>query len=239
MKLDPKFIEEISQFETIYCLISGGYHSTASTLLLKDYGFENVILIHNDTGLVMKSSQKTIRKLIQITKYEYIVLIPLLKNETIWDVLKRSFKTVKTVRDIIKRGEYYDRTKFECCYKLKKKPAKNFYKQIDKNNFVVLNSLCPFESKIRGIKLSEIRKKDTFLRKHKKFGNVWIGYPFRDLYKEDPFLPYLKSKGFNKIQHSGCRICPILIAFDIYKAPQYYNSLKAMAKLVLPCFNGI
>jgi rhodanese-related sulfurtransferase len=53
MRLTKQFIEEIKPFKTIYCLVSGGYHSTAAALLLKEHGFENVILTHNKTYLVI------------------------------------------------------------------------------------------------------------------------------------------------------------------------------------------
>ena len=63
-----------------------------------------------------------------------------------------------------------------------------------------------------------------------------VAYPFRDIYSDKPFSNYLQSKGFKKITHSGCVICPILIAFNMYKTQQYYNSLKAMARAGMPCF---
>ena len=56
MKFTEQFLKEISEFVSIYCLVSGGYHSTTAALLLKDYGFSNVYLVHNRTYLEMKSS---------------------------------------------------------------------------------------------------------------------------------------------------------------------------------------
>ena len=149
MKFDKKFIEELNQFEDIYCLISGGYHSTTSALLLKDSGFKNVTLLHNNTNLEMRTSLKTIDKVIEITGFEFIQVIPHLKG-TIWDLMKECFKKIPEVREDIKNGRY-DRTKFKCCYELKKKPIKHFYNSLDKSKSVVINSLCPFESRIRRI----------------------------------------------------------------------------------------
>lgn len=231
IKLEKQFIEEISQFETIYCLVSGGYHSTASALLLKDNDFENVILVHNKTFLEMRSSVKTMQKLQDITKYPYIEIEPDLKGETVWEIMKRSLQKIPEVREDI-RNKKYDRSKFECCRKLKKAPGYKFFRT--KKNSVIIDSQCPFESNQRNHRLREIREKDTWIREMKK-GYI-KAYPFRDFFSAKPFLPYLKNKGFSKIKHSGCVICPILIVFKMYKEERYYNTLKAMARAGLPCF---
>ena len=244
IKLDKQFIEEIKQFETIYCLVSGGYHSTASALLLKDYGFENVVLVHNKTFLEMRSSIKTMQQLQDITKYPYIETEPELKGETVWEIMKRSFQKIPEVReDIINKK--YNRKKFECCTKLKKNPGDKFFKNVRtekmriQDNFisfdyVVIDSSCPYESNRRSYYAMDLRNRNTYLRflKKRKF---WKAYPFRDAFSEKGFLSYLKSKGFHKIKHSGCVICPILICFKIYNE-RYYNTLKAMARAGLPCF---
>ena len=204
---------------------------------MKDYGFENVILVHNKTYLEMKSSLETIKKLKKITKYPYIEIEPDLKNETIWDVLKRSFQKIPEIKEDVKNKKY-DRTKIPCCNILKKYPAKKFYKSIpyDKEKFVIISSLCPFEQIYRLRHLKELREKATFLRLHKKLGKIYFAYPFRDQLSEKLFLPYLHSKGFNKIKHSACVICPLAIVFKNYKSSQYYLSLKVMARAGLPCF---
>jgi len=238
MKLSKKFIDEIRDFKTIFCLISGGYHSTTIGLLLKDYNFKNVILLHNKTFLEMKSSMNTIKKLQNITKYEYKEIIPELEEETTWDILRRSFLKIPEVREDIKNNRY-DRTKFECCNKLKKFSAKKFYNDLpNKDNFIVINSICPYESWLRNMHLHELREKNTFIRLHKKFGKIWFGYPFRDERSEKPFKKYLSFKGFGNIKHSGCSICPIVIAFKMYNSPNYYLSSKASIRAGLPCFQN-
>ena len=231
IKLDKQFIEEIKQFETIYCLISGGYHSTASALLLKDNGFENVILIHNKTYLESRSSKETMKKLQKLTKYSYIETEPDLKGETVWEIMKRSFQKIPEVIEDI-QNKRYDRKKFECCTKLKKNSGDKFF--AGEENFVVVDSSCPYESNRRSYYAMDLRNRNSYLRflKKRKF---WKAYPFRDAFSEKDFLPYLKSNGFPKIKHSGCVICPILIVFKIYNE-RYYNSLKAMARAGMPCF---
>lgn len=244
IKLDKQFIEEIKQFETIYCLASGGYHSTASALLLKDHRFENVILLHNKTYLESRSSKETMKKLQKLTRYSYIETEPDLKGETVWEIMKRSFQKIPEVMEDIKNKKY-NRKKFECCTKLKKDSGDIFLKNVRTEkmlirdnhisfDFVVIDSSCPYESNRRSYYAMDLRNRNIYLRflKKRKF---WKAYPFRDVFSEKDFLPYLKSKGFHKIKHSGCVICPILIVFKIYNE-RYYNSLKAMARAGMPCF---
>lgn len=235
MKLSKQFIEEIKSFETIYCLVSGGYHSTTSGLLLKDHGFENVILLHNKTYLETKSSIEAMKKLQEITNYEYIETKPNLKGESVLEILKRSFQKIPDVKIDIEKG-HYDRTKFECCKKLKKGPRKKFYNQFDKEKIVIISSICPFEGGDRARWLYDLRKKNTFIRLHKKQGNVFHAYPFRDSFSKSIFLPYLKAKGFDNIKHSACKFCPIVIVFCNYKAINYYDSSQFALKWHLPCF---
>jgi len=244
IKLDKQFIEEIKQFETIYCLVSGGYHSTTSALLLKDIGFENVVLVHNKTFLEMKSSIKTMQYLQEKTGYEFIETKPDLGEETVWDIIRRSLQKIPEVMEDIKNKKY-DRKKFECCTKLKKNSGDKFFETVRTErmrirdgiisfDYVVIDSSCPYESSRRSYYAIDLRKRNTYLRflKKRKF---WKAYPFRDHFSEKPFLSYLRSKGFHKIKHSGCVICPILICFRMYNE-RYYNTLKAMARAGMPCF---
>ncbi len=244
MEFTKLFLDEISQYETIICFVSGGYHSTTSALKLFDHSFKNVYLLHNKTFLEMKSSSNTMKKLQEVTQYPYIETTPNLKNETVWDIMKRSLQRIPEVMEDIK-NKRYNRRKFECCDKLKKdsgdyylKTFKTHKMQIsDKHiyyDFVVIDSSCPYESSRRSYYARDIRNKKTYLRFLKK-RLFWKAYPFRDCFSEKPFLPYLKSKGFTKIKHSGCIICPILICFKIYNK-NYYNTLKAMARAGMPCF---
>lgn len=234
MKLPEQFIEEIKPFETIFCLVSGGWHSTTAALLLFKHKFKNVILVHNKTWLEMKSSLKTMQKLQQITGYEYIEIEPDLGEKTIWDVMKESFQKIPEVREDI-QNKKYDRNKFSCCKVLKKGPSAKYFRKLE--NCIVVDSQCPYESNRRSFYLAELRKKEIYFRYLKSRG-FWKIYPFRDILSKKQFIPFINfTKSYiPDIKHSGCIICPILICFNMYKEERYYNSLKAMSRAGLPCF---
>ena len=215
-----QFIKEISDFRTIYCDFSGGYHSTTSALQLDDSGFENVVLIHNKTYLETKYCLDLIQKVIYMTDYPYILIDPKeygLK-ERIGDIFRDSLKKVP---EIIKKFQCNEslniRDIIPCCRKLKKAPSRRFYtKEIDKSNSVIISSILPHENQNRRRRLKELREKGTYLRLVKKKGNVWYAYPWRDMHSDRPFHDYLWTKGIMP-EHSGCVMCPIQIAYKKWK----------------------
>ncbi|KKN18340.1 hypothetical protein LCGC14_0956600 [marine sediment metagenome] len=213
LSLSGNFLDEISIYKTIYCLISGGYHSTSAALLLYDYGFKNVCLVHNRTYLEFKHVLDLIQDIIYRTDYSYIETKPNLHGKRVGQIIKESMNKVDDIVQyfIDDRMDYKDF--IPCCKLLKKSPSRKLYtREIDKSNSVIISSLCPFESKNRGRWLKQLRDKDTYIRLHKKFGNVWHAYPFRDMYSNMPFHFYLLSKGIIP-EHSGCVICPIQVAY--------------------------
>lgn len=213
-----QFIHEISNFETIYCLLSGGYHSTTASLLLKDFGFNNVCLVHNKTYLEMKHVLNLIQDIIYRTDYSYIETEPDLKGKSIGLILKESLKKVPEIVKCFEQNKGNYRDFIPCCKILKKSPARKFYtKEINKKTSVIISSLCPFESRNRNYWLKQLRERHTYIRLHKKMGNVFYAYPFRDIYSDRPFHEYLISKNIIP-EHSGCIKCPIQIAYTKFKS---------------------
>ena len=151
------------------------------------------------------------------TDYSYIETKPDLKGKRVGQILRESMDMVDRIVQcfIENKGNYRDF--IPCCRKLKKGPSRRLYtKELDKQTSVVISSLCPFESRNRNHWLKELREKKTYLRLHQKFGNVWHGYPFRDIYSDRPFHKYLISKDIVP-EHSGCVICPIGVAYNKWK----------------------
>lgn len=238
MRFNEQFIEEITPFETIYCHVSGGVHSTASAYLLKDHGFENVSLIHNLTYLEYPECLNLIQKIIYDTGYSYNVIPPNLKGKRMSEIMRESFLAIPKIKKGLENGTIKSdnvRDYIPCCKTLKKTSSRIWYtKNIDKDSSVVVMAICPYESKNRKRHLTELRKKKTFLRLHKTHGNVYHAYPFRDAYNEYPFYKYLKNKGLTPM-HSGCQICPIRIIFNMTspgdKSTLFYEKLAGESKI--------
>ena len=208
-----EFFNEIKKFKKIYCLISGGYHSTSAVYLLYDFGFKNITLIHNKTWLEMDHVNELIQKLIFETNYSYIETTPYTEIQAL-NILKTSLKEIPKIVESFKNNQLNYRDWIPCCKKLKKSPSRKLYtKEINKKNSVIISALCPFESRNRNYWLKQLRNQKTYLRVHKKFGNVNYAYPFRDIYTDRPFHKYLINKDIIP-EHSGCKICPIKIAYN-------------------------
>lgn len=217
LKFEKKFILEIKKFKRIYCLISGGYHSTSTAYLLKDYGFKDVVLLHAKTYLEMKHALDTIQKVIYNTDYAYCEIEPNLKNKRVGQIFRESLEMIPQIVEYFKQDRQDYRDLIPCCKLLKKSSSRKFYtREIDKKHDVIISSLCPFESVNRNYWLKELREKDTYIRLHKKFGNVYYAYPWRDTWSDRPFQEYLISKGIMP-EHSGCVMCPIQIAYTRWK----------------------
>jgi hypothetical protein len=234
LKLPKQFLDEISRFDKIYCLISGGWHSTAAALLLYEEGL-TCVLVHNSTKLEIPSCRKTMQALVRFTGWEYIETDPILpEGQTVMDIMRDSIKMIPEVMEDIKNKKY-DRSKFKCCHYLKKLPGRIMYKTIDRGNSVVISGMTPYESNNRRFRMKELRDQNIYLRYHKKNGGVFHAYPFRDCYRADVFDEYLKDRGWD-VSHSGCIVCPILVCFDIYKGAdnERYRRTAALVKKITP-----
>jgi len=78
--LSAHFLKEISTFNNIYIEISGGYHSTITSILFYELGYKNIGLIHNDTKLQYKECLDNIQRIVYITDYSLIFKNPNLKR---------------------------------------------------------------------------------------------------------------------------------------------------------------
>ena len=212
--ITQQFWDELDQFDNIYCLISGGWHSTVIALILHEKGYE-VTLVHNNTMLQLPFARKTMKKIREQTGFDYIETKPkIYKGLTVMDIIRQSIERIPEVMEDVKMKRY-DRSKFKCCYHLKKRPGKLLYRMIDKENSVIISGMTPYESNQRRWRFYELRQWDTYVRFHKTNDAFHI-YPFRDCFKAKPFQDYLQLRGYGDTKHSGCIICPILIVFGIW-----------------------
>lgn len=215
--LPEQFLKEIDIFDNIYIEVSGGYHSTISTILFFELGYKNIGLIHNNTKLQYTECLDNIQKLIEITDYSLIYKEPILKKK-MSIIMKESFQNIEKAKLHLKNYRDY----FSCCRILKQKRNHKWNDDYLLNNSIVITSLIPYESYNRQMRLYQLKKNNTYIRFHKS-QNIFKGYPYRDLLKGNRIysrkiydkLFELKLKEYNfNIKHSGCRICPIRVLFS-------------------------
>ena len=215
--LSGTFLKEISTFKNIYIEISGGYHSTITTILFYELGYKNIGLIHNNTKLQYLECLDNIQKLIFITDYSLIFKEPNLKKKSMNSIMKESFKNIEKARLHLKNYRDY----FICCKVLKQTRNSKWNNDFLLDDSIVISSLTPYESYNRQMRLFELKKKKTYIRFHKR-QNIFKAYPYRDLlkgnriysrkYYDKLFESKLNQYRLN-INHSGCKICPIRILF--------------------------
>ena len=219
--IPTKCIEEINHwlYQRVYCWVSGGKDSTALVLALYDQQVEiegEIFLIHTNTGLRPKSATLTLQKLKKHTKFPFIELKASFPRKA--NLLIESFKQLEKAEKARKQGKY-DRRVFPCCEQLKHKPGKEFIKSTPKRQrerYVFLSAITRYESQRRAWFLNDLAKKGTYIIWNKKM-HAFYGYPFRDLFAPKETETFLRAHGFGETRHSGCRICPILILFDLYE----------------------
>ena len=202
-----QFWKEIRRFENKFVLVSGGVDSTYIAYEFYKRGVECSYL-HNDTGLTLKSSRDTLKKLYEetkenVTEFHKVKAANYLKNETVKDVIREAFSRM----DIQESRETYERKLWKCCYKLKHSPTLKFLKENNLQPLLISGITRANEGTQRRIFLSILKKKKSFLHYHTS-KNLWYAYPLRDQVTE------LKLDG---VKHSGCTICPVLLYFRMYK----------------------
>jgi len=225
--IPKKFWEEIEQFDNKIILVSGGVDSTFVALEF----FKKKIkcsYLHNDTGLVMKSSRETLKKLYDYTKTNVTQFHVSKASDfvNVREVLDQSFENLSKVDNAIENENKYERKYFYCCTKLKKEPMKKYCKKnFSPSDTILIRSDLPIENRQRYMRLAQLRKQETFIKYLKSYG-FYYGFPLRD------FQTKPKIKEINNIKSSGCSICPVVLLFRRFKEDpeSYIRSKKYLLK---------
>ena len=219
--------------------MSGGRDSKYTTLRLKEVEYwikKEIILLYQDTGLNIAESKEVVEHLSEITGWKLeIVSVPRVKNKVKivpMALVKESMKNVEYARQLANEGKYSKKSAFPCCEHLKINPFMDWLKQKDKIN-------CCF---ILGIKLGDgwrrrkwlldlIENQEKFWFNRQK--QTWYYYPLRETVTKDVDMYLTKDEKFWNIKSTGCKVCPILVTFNIEKeGKRYYRSLKLYNKLM-------
>lgn len=224
----------LNQFTKIFCLVSGGHDSTyLYEKLKKSYG-DKVYPVNCYNPF---ETSETLTKISKDTNY-----IQVKPNERYkyGEILKKSFLKLPQAREL-RKNKKYEKKIFPCCKIIKHKAflADPLFKE---PNTVVISGIKAGDGKIRGWFLKDLRNppekhnyasdpKKGFFHRHK--GGQLYCYPFRDYFwRELPGICIRKlKKKYPTLDHSGCRICPVVVLFNLTKAPNYVTSVRYADKL--------
>ena len=151
--------------------------------------------------------------------------------------IKKAFLNIPKAREILKKTpDKYSKKIFPCCYYLK---HKIFYDWIKANRSKHVNGKSVFISSIRSGEslyrmrfLLKLKKAKTHFWLIKRL-NVWYYYPLRDIGVAEVRKHLLQGKSFMETKHSGCKICPILVLFNIEsEGERYERSLRVYNNFV-------
>lgn len=210
---------QLSNFDKIYVLVSGGFDSTYLYEKLKKFYKEKVYPVNcynpfeNSETLTKISEDPNFIQIKPEIQYNY------------GQILKESFLKLPEARILKKNKKYYKKI-FPCCYYIKHKAFLND-KLFKEPNTVVISGIKRGDGQQRFFWLFSLFKKGVFFHKHRT-GQLYC-YPFRDYtFKELPKIVKKRlRKKYTTLNHSGCSICPVLVLFDIKEeGERYKNSLE-------------
>lgn len=169
-------------------------------------------LVFNDTLYNRQGAREVLEKLSKLTGFPLkVVRYDGEKRPGL--IIRESFLKVPMVLKKTQKTKKFRKSYFPCCKHLKHDPTTRYFRSISnpKNAVLVMGIKGADGSYNRRIWLAELRKKDTFYRRHKKNGLLYY-YPLRDCNDSD-IKRVLGEGSFDWVQSSGCRLCPVFCIF--------------------------
>jgi len=228
--------KELSKFDKIFVLISGGMDSTYLYEMIYPLFPEKTFCVNCWNPYEQSKSLSIMAELpnfIEVRPTERI---------SYKDILIDSFNRIPKVIEARKRGKY-EKKMFPCCKYIKHDAFKK-HPLFQEQNTVVISGIKSGDGQMRGWFLKDLRNppkkhnyatpiKQGFYHRHKE-GQLYC-YPFRDYQKRElpkHILKELRNK-YPKLTHSGCILCPVLVVFrDKFTAENTINSVKFYNKLI-------
>jgi 3'-phosphoadenosine 5'-phosphosulfate sulfotransferase (PAPS reductase)/FAD synthetase len=241
-------LRKINKFDVILLTVSGGIDSTYTALqFLKERDFikPEIILVHNNTGMRIKSQVHTLNKLREDFKQDYQLwrekdkissegqkisktrrnkfLCPYIENyveitpkvKNSFQIVKDSFKFMDKAKELVRLGKY-NKNVFPCCNILKKDPFKQWLQKQELENALLVYSYTRSDSQQRrGFLANKRSQNDRF--HYSKERDIMCYYPLRDVYKTNIREELLQDLRYYDTKPSGCSVCPILVLFNLVK----------------------
>lgn len=223
--------QDLNQFQTIYCMISGGIDSTylwemcKQELLHRDYDAPSVYIVN------CYNPYEQSETLTQLSQLPNFIQIQPPKSIDYTQVLRDAFLRIPKARTLL-RHRKYEKKVFKCCHLIKLDSYKNSPLFLDSGS-VVISGIKAGDGKQRAYFLKDLRNEHTFYHRHKE-GQLFC-YPFRDYRKRELPQRVIKElrQTYPSLNHSGCALCPVLVVFKIKsEGKRYYNSLRYYNQLM-------
>ena len=210
-------------YDKIFVLVSGGIDSTYLYELFKKEHGDKVYPVNCFNPYEISDT------LTQISKEpNYIQIIPGEKYNY-GEILRDAFLQLPKAREMRKNGVYSKKV-FACCYFLKHKAFKKD-PRFQEPNTVVISGIKLGDGQQRFFWLNSLKNRNVFFHRHKE-GQLYA-YPFRDYRQRD--LPEIIIKRLRKkyptLDHSGCKICPVLVLFNLKEEKRFKASYDYAHKL--------
>jgi 3'-phosphoadenosine 5'-phosphosulfate sulfotransferase (PAPS reductase)/FAD synthetase len=220
-------VKKLKKYRKIFVLVSGGIDSTLLAHYIYSH-FPNKVFFIN----CFNPYEQSITLKYFSSKANYMQLSP--DSEINYsDILEKAFLNLNKAFGLVQNGKYSKKV-FGCCYYIKHK-AFLHNKMFRDFKSVVVSGIKAGDGKQRRSFLSGLRKRDTFIHRHcKQRHNINYIYPFRDYFKSDlpSYVLNKLQKFYPKLEHSACKICPVVILFKLIKSSNYAASKAYYDKLV-------
>ena len=209
MKNRPDY-SKLDRALDVFFLASGGRDSTSMILEAWDLGITGV-MVWNNTRFNYKN-KKVLDRLSDKTGFE-LVEVTYDGSKKPVEVLKESFLKIPLALERVEQNRFSWRNTFTCCHAFKHRPMTRYLKTLDTRSAVLILGIKGSDgSYVRRWRLSELRKQNTFYRRHKKTDLLYY-YPLRDVSNKH-IAEHLSEFKMNDIKGSGCSLCPVFCLFE-------------------------
>lgn len=144
-----------------------------------------------------------------------------------------SFQFMPKAKKLLEEGNFSKKV-FPCCWHLKEKPFEKWLKTQKGTNNLVILSIGPSDSTVRRKWLIKLRRERTKFWFNKR-RQVWYYYPLRDTLAREVEEYLRKHPRYYDTQHSGCQICPILVALNMQRKDPIRFKVSRRAYLKILC----
>lgn len=217
-------INLLRPFRTVFCLVSGGMDST----LLAEACMES---FPDRTQLVNCYNPYESNRALGRLRRRFPVNFQEVRQGEVVDfkaILTTAFRKLPQAWEDRLRGKYHKKV-FACCRIIKHKRFLRLPRFKEPGTCVV-SGIRPGEGQQRWFWLRKLRKQGRWFHLHQT-GQLYV-YPFRDYGPRDLPADVVGAlrQVYPDLKHSGCRLCPVLVLFNLQEEGARYEKSVEFAR---------